>query len=762
MEGPFSFPPGHVTPPVVQAWARRTKESIVSRTSQNSIVAKSSSVVLAPLADPKLAPPASRIEDRQLKPEPFKPEAGQPDEADGFGLSRFGARFRTVFAGAHNVDEADVDLGLVRHVEALNANTERNLAALSASQYKRTEHGSLEYVRLTVNTPLLMPWLLNGRALRRMGAALRGATKIVTAAADHKTYSLPTMAVAGPDTVLEIVAAQRRLLGLENYSASGKKKEKRARVDSIVQYGVLEQPDVVLVQLQSEGGNAWVAQAAEGAQRLFSALLAMDQLANRSVTTVATDHWFAADRLGDFTADDLIRLANDLKYGTTAAAGYFPARDVKAWLENTAETNAAAVAFQLLRTMEINLVIAVHPDPAVTADEPHPVASTVQEMIRSYHVPGKAKDQWALADVQGLIAIGAIDELVEGGRVSADSRSYWLGEQLAEWSQPGEEDAIGRLGNTARLIATLTTQGGAPGTSVSQDDSIHIVNRHLRLNGMRVHADDRARVAASQAVIALGEQDSGRENGLAAALHGTFNSPWFWKTIEHSGGPWTSLLDTPLTELVAKARAEAKAAAGNIEKSGPAQRALAALGGIALMANPGLLENDKALSKTGRGGGGKATDVKASDPHAVLTKMVQDDRGIDQLRDAIAVLTLNDQTSIPIDQVDDEPLEDFYLRRMWLGETTDHSNNPHTEFARRIQILAEAIFENAAEADRLRTQTESEIIGDERGEVENEALYDLIGVNEETADKVVPLVQELNEFFTTGKALARAAARAAR
>ena len=67
--------------------------------------------------------------------------------------------------------------------------------------------------------------------------------------------------------------------------------------------------------------------------------------------------------------------------------------------------------------MEINLIIAVEPDAVVTEARANPVSSTLAEMIRSYHVPGKAKDQWQDADVQGLIAIGAIDELLADGRV---------------------------------------------------------------------------------------------------------------------------------------------------------------------------------------------------------------------------------------------------------------------------------------------------------------------------------------------------------
>jgi hypothetical protein len=738
----------------------------VSRNTASS-TAKSSSTVLRPLNEPDLAPPVSRIEGRPLRPEAFRPEAGRPVEADGKPLTKFGWRFREVFAEAHRVEQDEVDLGLIRQVEALNADTDKNLAALSALQAKRTEHGTLRYVRVVVNTPMLKPWLLNGRALRRMGAELRGTSRVVTSAVDHPVLALPTMEVDGPETVLEIIAAQRRLLGLESYTSTGAKKEKRDRVDSIVQFGVLEPPDVVLVQLRSDSGAAWVAQAAEGAQRLFSAHIGMDQLASRSVGMLAVDHWLSGEpALRDLTPADLERLSTELSFPASAAAGYFPGRDTKLWLETTATTTPAAVAFQLLRTVEINLIIAVEPDPQVTAGEHNPVSSTIQEMIRSYHVPGKAKDQWDLADVQGLIAIGAIDEMLEDARITDQDRSAWLGETLSTWQGAGD-GTPNRLVTVAQLVATLTAQNAAPASGGSGEDSLMIVNRHLATNGQRVHADDRAKVAAAQAIVALGSTNSGKENTLAAAIFGAFHAPWFWKTDDHAGGRWPALLTTPLQELTDKALAEARGCT-DADSCGPAQRALAALGGLALMSNPGLLADDKAVTRTARGGGGKATTVKASDPNVLLAAMVRDERGIHQLHDAIVALTANAEPTIPLDRDDSHELDEFYLRDMWLGETLrKREDNPLSEFARLVKELAESIVVGCDQADFLRDALPGEILGldrtdDDDPELWDEAIYERIGVSEQTADGALPALQKLVEFFTTGKALARAAARAAR
>lgn len=740
-----------------------------SRTPARAVGASS---VLPALAELDLAPPAARLVGRPLRPVPFRPEAGRPAEADGQPLTKLGWRFREVFARAHGIADAEVDLGLVRQVEALNADTDRNLAALSAPQTKRTEQGGLLQVRMTVNTPVLLPWLLNGRALRRMAIALQGSSRLVTYAVDHPRLALPTLTVGSPDNVLEIVGAQKRLLGLASYNvASAKQKD---RIDSILRFGVLDPPDVVLTQLVSDRGSAWTGQAAEGAQRLFMSLLGMDGIANRSCGSVATAHWFDGEdpALRDLRPDDLVRLEEALAFASTEAAAFFPGADVQTWLDTTAATTPAAVAFQLLRTIEINLVIAVDPDPR-TADPRNPASSTVQELIRGYHVPGKAKDSWLDADVQGLIAIGAIDELMQQGRVTARERSAWLGESVPDWSGPSAH-ADGGPGNrvvtVASLLAALTARGAVPASAAAGEDSLEVVNRHLYRNGSkRVHPDDRAKVAAAQAIGALSMYGSGQEGTVAAALYGVFHAPLLWKQNEHPGGPWTPLLTVPLAELSAKARAERAASAGRPDAAPqPAQRALAALGAVALIANPGLVAAGKALTRTGRGGGGKAADVKASDPSILLGKMIADERGIDQLTDAVASLVAGSQPTVPIDRVDGKPLEDLYLRGLWLGQNRDGdtADNAVTEFARQIGALIEAVRDAHGESERLRTAKPDDLLDVPADQhellFEEDAMFESVGVSGELADDVLPLLQGLSEFFTTGKAYARAAERAAR
>ena|GEM_PF-3508592 len=739
-----------------------------TRSAQAQSVSKTSSAVLRPLQDPDLAPPASRLDGRPLRPIPFRPERGSAQQVDGAGLTKLGARVREVIAAEHGISPDDVDLGLVRLVEALNADTDRNLAALSSLQVKRTEQGVLHQVRFVANTPVILPWLTNGRALRRLGAALAGGhTKLLTSATDHPRYGLPTMAVEGVESVLEITAAQRRLLELSNYTSAAKKRD---RIDSIVQFGVLEAPDVVLTQLISDDGSAWVAEAAEGAQRLFSSLVGLDALAIRNVHSIASAHWFSGPEplLRDFRPADLEALEEELRFKSSAAAGYFPGADEQGWIDNTASSVPAAVAFQLMRTMVINLTIRVEPDPVTTSHERHPVAATIQELIRSYHVPGKMKDPWHEADVHGLVAIGVIDELLDAGRISAAERSAWLGERPLDWNgSAGQSDGSpgNRLVSATKLLAIMTTED-VP-TDPEDEPSLKIVNRFLTQNSKRVHSVDRARVAAAQAVAALGLHASADEGTVAAALAGTFQATWFWKTSEQGAETWPDLLTSPLATLADGAQREREKAAGDPNlPAGPHQRAIAALGAVALIANPGLIGSGKALTRTGRGGGGKNADVKASDPNVLMERMVLDERGIEQLRVAIAALTLNAEQTIPSDPETGEILGDLELRAMWLGDGRDPNESPQAEFARQIKIVADQLKACFEQSEGLKTVTPQTIydLDDQPDEIDfaEEPLYEVIGVNEATADEVLPLLLALNDFFTTGKAYARMAARASR
>ncbi|MDT0116591.1 hypothetical protein Q9R20_06265 [Microbacterium sp. PRF11] len=741
---------------------------------------KTSAGTLAPLTDPETFPPPSRLDGRKLTTQPFKPQARQPKEADGAALTRFGVKFREVFAREHGIDEADVDLGLIRQVEALNADDDKNMAALTVVQSKRTESGTLRQVRLVVNTPLLFPWLLNGRALRRMGKELRGgSTRLVTTAEDHPAVALPLMRVGNPESVVETVSAQRRLLGLSSYATA--EADKKARIHSIVQFGVLDPPDVVMTQLVSDGGSAWVAQAAEGAQRLFSALCGMDAITNRSVSNIATDRWFTGGEpnLRDMAPEDLATLPDALEFGATGARGYVPGNDVATWLETIAVTSPAAVAFQLLRTVEVNMIIAVQPDPVVTAELEHPVSGTIQELIRSYHMPGKSKEQWKDPDVFGLIAIGAIDEMLSKSRITAEERSAWLGERPVAWSgaMVTEDELPGnRLAMAVKLLGIFTAQGAMPADENGPDGQ-KIVNTHLRLNSARAYPNVRADVAAAQVIAALALDGSGYEGSVQAALSATFRHAFFWKTSEHPGGvSWTTKLGTPIAKLIEEAQAERAAAEGsdNRDLAGPAQRALAALGGVALMTHPGLLAGGEAITRTGRGAGGKNADISASDPSMLLRAMAHSDRGLTQLGDAVVSLIASEQYTIPLDRVDDEPLTDRYLRELWLplGKDEDPGEpvNVQTEFARLCKQLADALAERSMDADRLRTILPGAVMGlaepaagEERpADLWGEAVYEMQGVDEKVVEDVLPVLQSLVDFFQVGKAYSRAANRMAR
>jgi hypothetical protein len=375
------------------------------------------------------------------------------------------------------------------------------------------------------------------------------------------------------------------------------------------------------------------------------------------------------------------------------------------------------------------------------------------------------------------VAIGAIDDLNEAELISDGERSHWLGEVSLPWNGDVLDENGGpgnRLVSVARLMAALTVEGdflSTAGSDVAPGGVIKdIVNRHLAENGVRVHAEERARVAAAQAISALEFDATGWETTVQPALHATFRAAWFWNHKDATEKDcWPSLLTLPLKELEARAQAERASNVATPEAAGPAQRALAALGGIALMVNPGLLASSDSLSRTGRGAGGQRQKVKASDPNVILAKMVQHERGLHQLHDAIAALTAGAETSTPQDRETGHNLEDLWLRELWLeGGAIDKSANPKDAFGNRIRALVDQLTLDHAESEVLKEITAGEVLDQERAEddedsaVWSDSLYELIGISEDAADAVLPLLQQLSEFFTTGKAYARAASRAQR
>jgi hypothetical protein len=734
-------------------------------------IPKTRGSVLRVLEDPDTCPRVDQLIGRPLAPMPFSPEAGRPEETDGAPLTKFGGQLRETIARLQGLDPADVPLGLVRLGESLNASTEENLAGLARPVARYTEFGLLWSVPLIVNVPMLMPWIPNGRALRRIAAKLGHEFDVVTHAEDHRPpLSLPVMRVHDADQVLELMDTQRELLGLDAYSG-----DQRDLVDSIASNGVLEPPDVVPTLLTSEDGTAWTAQTAEGARRLFAAQLGMITISNRDVHGLATAHWHRrGTRLRDLTPADLARLDEALTVPDSAASNFFPGRDQATWIETTATRQPAAVAWQLMRTMRINLVLAVEPNRRTEDRFEHPVAATIQELIRRYHVNGKAKENWQQADVDGVAAISLIDTFREQGRISPEDRAVWLGQRDLAWDAP--LDGVGyeanRLASVVRLMAALTVPGATTAAGV---DGVELVKAVLRDNGVvRPGPFERARMAVAQALVPLRQNGSGYENQIAAALLALYRDGLLWKTQEgHEGGNWTTKLGLPVADLEAEARAELAARpvvrdAG--KELGPAQRALGALGLTALIVNPAMLKGGTAVTRTGKGGGGRSGErVSAADPGRLLEHMLVDAHGVDQLVDAITALVAGRSPGKPADRDTNEELTDRSLRLEWLeaagGSGTDE--NPSAAYLRMLtELVDRGLMKDKREADRLKRATAATILdADAEEDDEDDALFDLskfyenIGIPAEIADRARDILRDLTDFFADGKANGRAAGR---
>lgn len=720
---------------------------------------KSSGFVLRSLDDPDTAPRPEQLIGRQLVPVPFMPEAGRPVETDGAPLTKFGGQLRETMARLQKLDLSQIPLGLVRHAEALNADTDENLAGLSRPVARPTEYGLVWSARITVNAPLLMGWLINGRALRRLAAKLGHDVEVVTSASDHDTLSLPTMRVHDPEHVLELVHAQRELLGFSAYAG-----EQRDLVDSIASHGVLEAPDVVLTQLVSDSGTAWTAETAEGARRSLGAQLGMETIAGRDVASLATKHWLTpTPALRDLSPDDIRGLAESLTFPDSTAAQFFPGKDTKTWLATTATQQPAAVAWQLMRTMSVNLILAVQPNSRARERFEHPVAATIQELIRGYHVNGKAKESWQQADVDGLVAITLIDMFLAQNRIDAHDRAVWLGQDKLTWDNPlnGTGADANLLTSTVRLVASLTVEGATFGAN-GNGNGLSLVRDVLRDNGVSSPGPkDRARMAVAQAMVTLNIQGSGHENQVAAAMQALFRDRLLWRGDEHLGGNWTHMLGVPLSDLEAKARAELAVLPPvhePVRDFGPAQRALGALGMTALIVNPAMLAAGRAVTQTAKG---KTNNVSAADPGRLVARMLADNRGIDQLVDAITALVAGRTPGSPADRQTHEELGDLMLREMWLGTTRPPSadESPAAAYMRRLSDLVDVqLAAQHADAEDLRTVTADGIVGEEDDE-DATPLYETIGVPDEIADRARAALRALDEFFTIGKAYSRATAR---
>lgn len=712
--------------------------------------------------DPDYAPEPSQLYDRPLVPEQFTPERSRAREADGAPLSKFGGQFQTVFARLNEVPVEQVPLGLIRNAEALNASTSANLAGLANPVPKYTDYGKLWTVPLLVNTPMLMAWLVNGRALRRMASKLKGEVKVVTTTSDHPVFGLPTMQVQDADQVMDLLDTQRELLGLDSYTSQNKE-----FLDPLARQGVLNPPQIIFTELIDAGGRTtWTAEAMEGARRVFGSQLLMNELMGRSdAASLATEHWFDGG-IRDLTPDDLRRLDQELLFASTDAAGYLPGRDARDWLENAAHHDRAAVTWQLLRTMRVDLVLAVSPTERTTKRFPNPVSAVVQEFIRSQHVPNKTKRQWALADVAGLAAITIIDRFDQEDLIPSASREVWLGQTQTSWdaSYRDADSSTNRLMEAVRLIAALTVQSAV--TTADGHDGLRYVNETLTENAMPVSPKERARIAASQAVIVLDQANSPWENALAAMLEATFKDPMFWRGSEHPGGNWTDLLGTPLEELVVQAAAELTSMnRDGDDPFGPAQRALAALGGVALASNPKLLVAGDALSRTGRGGGGRRADVSAADPPRVLGAMLRSRRGLDQLYDAIYDLIAVHEPIVPGDRETGDELTDIWLREQWLGNgrSDPEEEDPRSVYLRILHDIVLKQRESWDAADRLRTATDETIIHPDLPDTDQSAgaeiLFETIGVPVDLADQARTLLRDLEDFFVEGRAFGKTAAR---
>jgi hypothetical protein len=288
---------------------------------------------------------------------------------------------------------------------------------------------------------------------------------------------------------------------------------------------------------------------------------------------------------------------------------------------------------------------------------------------------------------------------------------------------------------------------------VNRGERMKFVNRTLRDNGRNTSSTERARIAAAQAVATLGFTQARYEGQVAAALVATFNDAIFGEVRKHgSGTPWEELIDEPVDDLLRDALeevADPSLRAGREAEGdfGPAQRALAALGITALAINPALIDADRQLTSTGRGGRG---GVRKSDPSSLAQEMMQSPGGLRQLHAAVRA-TERTSPVIPLDPRGGEQLVEEHLRRTWLTPDAEPNPNdemtPHEEWLADVDRLVAALGRLADDAKDIYYRREDD---DDDG---TQLLYRL-GIAASTGQRVREHLETIRELFDTGRIVA--------
>ncbi len=641
----------------------------------------------------------------------FKPAADESPLDDGEAPTRLGARFRQLFAEVHGISEDAVPHGLIRYVEAMSADHDLNTNRMASSYEIRNHAGTQVVVRFRAHTPLVGGALINGRMLSRVGRKLKG-LPVVTTASDEVAYA-PTINLVNGDHPYRISQAQKEVEGLGNYQGSD-----QDFIDSLALEGIVTAPVVALFRLaDEEGREAFLSQTDDGWRRTTASRTALSELLGVDAD-LTYRHWRDAD--GGFTirshdAESIRMTLEALRFDASRQSGLlFPngrtAKSIGLWRGGIADLNPDVRAFHRLRTVEIELVLAMRPLGGRTQFD------VFYADMAGRHVPGLNAKDWSKASVEGVVAVRAIDSLVDGSHgVNAAERDAWLGiHDVPQEDTPDATPFRNRVVAGTALLAALTTD----------TRRYAVTYQAVKEHGLAKSPKSAATVAAAQTIVVFHVDGSGQEGQVSSTLMSLLMHASLYAEDRHGSSPWYDLIHDDLGELHKGAIAEMENPVATLDvkvgEFGPHQRALMALAGVAHITNPVLLEDDASFTRTGRGG---RDGVGKADPINILHKMVRSAEGLERCVEIVEAAAAADPR-VPVDAGTGEKMTETWLRRKYLagpddggGTSGGASDDPLDGWDSDVNLLFELAEELQAMAKELEVrEVDRELLGLEKGQ----------------------------------------------
>lgn len=736
---------------------------------------------------------------------------------DQIGDTAYGEAVRKLVAQANDVPPSDVDDGLVRLLEALNADTNYNKARLSAGpEYRSTEAGTLLVITQRAHVPLTMDDPDNGRNSDDLALAR---VPTVLDEHDHDVLALPVQRVHDAEHLKQLIDINVESLGFE---AAVNDTKDRLDLEKVGSQGVHKPLLIAPTMFVDDVGNSsWGAVKRDGNRRGSAAARVIRQATGKD-PRLAMAHMDNGDGLvlRDLTEADIRRTRQLLRFGDHGDGRLFPKKGsdkaIEVWLNGPVKADRAIAAFVRARTVEVEIVVGVHRP--LRDGLRNPSIDLIDQEVRRRHIPEAADKPWDASAARTMIVkdqLKAIREVLEDHdepdaaplSVSDVDRLLANSHDL-HWNEPGlrhlavgdepvvpvrfgpegaenigehvdlEDQVPGIDTNLVRLSTKFMITMVGRGHKASKP-----INQVLRDYSVAALPKQRAQAASHFASLVVNATLGTSANRITAALGRTFDHSMFWELDDHEGTddghPWWWLLDTDVLELYAMAVQEHRnpderetPRKPDCGRHGPATRALAALGALALIVNPASRDQDGQLTMNGMGGVRGDTAVDAS---AIISAMLRHEEGLAQLAEAV-VATMHESGSQPPRNVVFDPsvepdasqepggrpdpttiplLKETVLRGSTYGwgvqgsgeEGADHERTAAERYDDMLRQIGDAVRTAAVSAVAIGVQPDRESTdADDEDQVDFFEVFLMQGIEENIATGIL---EDLNTITTT-------------